>query len=57
MDALVKLMGKLWPWLWVLIVAGFLGPSVALSQIDPTNRDLVEIGANRNFEGAQPISA
>lgn len=50
-------MGKLRPWLRVFIMAGFLGPSIAFSQIDPTNRDLVELGANRNIEGAQPISA
>jgi hypothetical protein len=48
---------KLRPWLWVLIVAGFLGPSAAFAQIDPTNRDLIQLGANRNIEGAQPISA
>src|SRR5580658_7543560 len=44
-------------WHWVVILAGFLTPTFAFGQIDPTNRDLIQIGVSQGVEGSQPLNS
>ncbi len=48
---------KLRHWPIILLITGILGPALLRAQIDPTNRELIQIGYNQSIEGQSPLSA
>jgi hypothetical protein len=46
-----------WHWVFLLVLRGCFGPFAAYGQIDPVNRELIQLGYNGALEGRQPISA
>src|SRR5438552_1870001 len=41
---------------WSLLLAGCLSPFCALGQIDPVNRELVQVGYNAALQGHSPLA-
>ncbi len=46
-----------WRWVFLLILPGCLGPFTAHAQIDPVNRELIQLGYNAPLEGIPPLAA
>ncbi|MDB6064162.1 MAG: hypothetical protein JWR26_370 [Pedosphaera sp.] len=44
-------------WLLCLLLSGILIPDVSVAQIDPVERQLIQLGYNQPIEGRAPISA
>lgn len=44
-------------WLFLLVLPGCLASFVALGQIDPIPRELIQVGYDTSFEGRPPLSA
>jgi hypothetical protein len=41
---------------WFFLVAGCLSPFCAVGQIDPVNRELIQVGYNAAFQGHSPLA-
>jgi hypothetical protein len=52
-----KAVNHLWGRVVLLVVPGCLCPSITRGQIDPANRELIQIGYNAALEGQSPLAA
>ena len=50
-------MNRYWGRIWPALLAGCIGPFAAYSQIDPVNRELIQLGYNAALEGHPPLAA
>ncbi|HZV33663.1 MAG TPA: hypothetical protein VFB72_03735, partial [Verrucomicrobiae bacterium] len=49
-------MSKLRKGLFIFFIAGMLCPLAAFSQIDPTKRQLIQMGYDQSIQGESPLS-